>query len=1364
MKINKEQQQAVDSRAKEILVSASAGTGKTTVLVERVLKLIKDDSVRVDELLILTFTNAAAKNMKDRLKKKLREAELFEQVELIDKADIMTIDAFANKLVSTYYNYIGWDPEFKLLSSELSKNKLRQATFDSVVQNFYKDHQQNTPLLQLFTNSKGDSSLAQRIFAFHDFVSSLENRTAWLDKERSTTQLESLTANYFEDYLSFAQKHRLELKRLAKHLKYFYGRSEPNIEEAPQKYKSLLNKLKAYIAFANSYYQLVNLLANQDFRASELIEASRNLAPIDNLNNSSKAPIKGIPIHIELSEIDFIKKNYYENDLLSELARLKKNKSKDGLIQYQDKLTDPVQQKNIEQFKLGMKKLNELIIKSKDYYQSLAEFNSDYSNKGLESVQKLQTDLELGENFLTVINERQHASNNAVEEFVSTFKNIKLPNYTDTKFKHDLCNPILLAYHDLLKNLVSFTIYEQQQSIKADFLTLYDQFLEAYTAKKQNLAVWEYADVEQAALAIISDKNNNVANELQLKYQEIIVDEYQDTNGLQEELLTQIAGHTIRRFMVGDVKQSIYAFRQADHTVFLKKEQDFKEENSPNKELITLKENYRSSQEVLDTINDIFKNLMTGETSSDLNYQGQELVAGNKLYKEKAIKNPLPAATFTNLEKPTTCTDDEAGATAVVNKIKELISSKQEIIDRKTGQIRPINYRDIAIITRGWTNSQVYFKAMRLAGIPFKVSRSADLLNKNEIQVVLAYLKIISNSHDDISLVAVLRSPLYDVNETELAFMRIQQAGSFYGLVFKLLNSSKDTLIDQAHNLDISNESDFINQLLAKLDLFKKDFLKLRALSYTTSLTDLVSYMLNQTDFTAIYSALPQGQLKRANLNGLIAHVNSLEEEGITNLTDLIDILSTNTKMEEVNQKFSADMVTYATIHGCKGLEFPFVFLIRAGNSFDIKRKDTMWNREKGIAFKSIFPSEEPKDAPVVTRFVAKEGPFSEAIWTLNKDAALAEEKRKLYVALTRAEQAFEVISIGKKKETYTNLISQAGIPFNTVSISTITTVNSHSEYKPEIKTVEPYSYPYSAISQISTRFKATEVKGQFSDQTKLTWTKNYDGHKESLEAEINPDVLGTCVHLIFERLDLTQGQVTLVAISKLMDELVAEGYADTKLAQIIEEQFAPKILAFFDSPLGQKIILGVQDNPTYLKREYPLTILADANNLYQLAGKDDFSIIHGTIDGLFYDKESKGYIIFDYKTDINLDEQKVRREKYDGQLKLYAAALEAMGMKVSACYLYGVRHNDFFTIKGPKISTTPHQTSLKTNKKADNNTISESKSNLLKQLTNESELTTEQLIDELSTQIAAKVSAQLTEQLSDQITQAIINKLLERN
>lgn len=1360
MKINKEQQQAVDSRAKEILVSASAGTGKTTVLVERVLKLIKDDSVRIDELLILTFTNAAAKNMKDRLKKKLREAELFEQVELIDKADIMTIDAFANKLVSTYYNYIGWDPEFKLLSSELSKNKLRQATFESVVQNFYKDHQQNTPLLQLFTNSKGDSSLTQRIFAFHDFVSSLKNRTAWLDKERSTTQLESLTANYFEDYLSFSQKHRLELKRLAKHLKYFYGRLELNNEEA----KPILKK---YIAFANSYYPLVNLLANQDFQAGELINASRNLIPIDNLSSKSKAPIKGIPIHIELSEINFIKKNYYENDLLSELAKLtklKKNQFKDELIQYQRKLTGPVQQKNIRQFKTGMHKLETLIAESKDYYQTLDEFSSDYCNKGLEAIKKLQTDLEYGKEILGVIDKLQHISNNEAEEFISELKKLKQLKYTKAKFTQDLCNPILSEYYDLLKNLVSFTIYEQQQSIKADFLTLYDQFAEAYTAKKQNLAVWEYADVEQAALAIISDKNNNVANELQLKYQEIIVDEYQDTNGLQEELLTQIAGHTIRRFMVGDVKQSIYAFRQADHTVFLKKEQDFKEENSPNKELITLKENYRSSQEVLDTINDIFKNLMTGETSSDLNYQGQELVAGNKLYKEKAIKNPLPAATFTSLEKPTTCTDDEAGATAVVNKIKELISSKQEIIDRKTGQIRPINYRDIAIITRGWTNSQVYFKAMRLAGIPFKVSRSADLLNKNEIQVVLAYLKIISNSHDDISLVAVLRSPLYDVNETELAFMRIQQAGSFYGLVFKLLNSSKDTLIDQAHNLDISNESDFINQLLAKLDLFKKDFLKLRALSYTTSLTDLVSYMLNQTDFTAIYSALPQGQLKRANLNGLIAHVNSLEEEGITNLTDLIDILSTNTKMEEVNQKFSADMVTYATIHGCKGLEFPFVFLIRAGNSFDIKRKDTMWNREKGIAFKSIFPSEEPKDAPVVTRFVAKEGPFSEAIWTLNKDAALAEEKRKLYVALTRAEQAFEVISIGKKKETYTNLISQARIPFNTVSISTITTVNSHSEYKPEIKTVEPYSYPYSAISQISTRFKATEVKGQFSDQTKLTWTKNYDGHKESLEAEINPDVLGTCVHLIFERLDLTQGQVTLVAINELMDELVAEGYADTKLAQIIEEQFAPKILAFFDSPLGQKIILGVQDNPTYLKREYPLTILADANNLYQLAGKDDFSIIHGTIDGLFYDKESKGYIIFDYKTDINLDEQKVRHEKYDGQLKLYAAALEAMGMKVSACYLYGVRHNDFFTIKGPKISTTPHQTSLKTNKKADNNTISESKSNLFKQLTNESELTTEQLIDELSTQIAAKVSAQLTEQLSDQITQAIINKLLERN
>ena len=808
---------------------------------------------------------------------------------------------------------------------------------------------------------------------------------------------------------------------------------------------------------------------------------------------------------------------------------------------------------------------------------------------------------------------------------------------------------------------------KQQSSLKKAFFDLYEAFSKEYEKIKQQQNVFEYSDLSKKALELLKEENSPTVSELQNRLDEIIIDEYQDTNRLQESIFQTIAGDKVKRFSVGDAKQSIYAFRQADYTVFLEKIK-----SADDKSLITLETNYRSRQPVIAEINKIFGKIMT-EENDGIDYQKERIAYGNGYEDYEALSDDEKLNPFeiVALEKGPDLTGSETQAKEIVNRIRQMMKEKK-VYDRRKKSIRKMEYRDFAIISRSWTHSEDYLKALKLAGIPYKVSRSDQFLEKPEIRIAVSYLKALTNTRDDIAIVALLHSPLYGLNERELAFMRTMQKGSFYGLVHKTLKEDDEKLADEAASFGLGG-ADFINSLAAKLEKFKHDFELLHSLAYKTKPSNLVSYMLGETDIVSVFQALPQGEARRANLNGLANYVRELEEDGITSLSEITDVLTSNEdgKLDEINENTDDNVVSFTTIHGSKGLEFPVVFLIETQSSGKSNNTDNVkFNRRDGMFFKELKVS----DLGDGIKEYERDGKFLKLL-NLNDEEEL-EKKRLLYVALTRTEQSLQILACNKEDTgSYLSMIAQ-GEGIKTELSPSDFPADSKNEAKNRQAETDPafdgkdFVYAHQVENQSKLISPATDVKGNFSASDEIEWSKHYASEKEEQEQSVSADELGTAVHLIFERLNLAK--VSEKDVQKEAADLCDQGFFSRDVLDVINEKFVKGIASLYQTNVGQKLCRS-----TNVKREFPVNVLIKASQ----DEDDDFSIVHGIIDAMFFDEEENAWTLLDYKTDINLDGKKVKEEHYDGQLRLYAQAVEAMGEKVSACFLYGVRHNDLFKI-----------------------------------------------------------------------------------
>ena len=1247
--LNEQQQKAVESNEKNIVVAASAGTGKTTVLVERVLRKILNENVDLNRMLILTFTEAAAENMKNRLEKALREekeksdadkARIDEQLEQLQTANISTIDAFINKLVQKYSYNLGIDPEYKILNSDIAKQKLRNQAYDQVINNFSDETNQDRQLLfQLMTENNEDKNLKKALFKFYEFLGSLEDKDSWIEK--NAVSKEEFKQQYFASIFDFIETNRGRIQKLSKYLDDHYVDRWEQIKpflKAPKKiinqfivYKPLLDKL----SHADNFDEIKETLSSLDTSGISKISYF-----------GKKTTCKGIPVYLA----DMANETEYMNKSLEEIDNCLQRKEFDH-VKFQQEL----ESFNEHLLPLYEKMVSE--IENTDYEdEELSKFKQDHSKR-------LKICQEISEFFA---NGAQSSENK-----------LKMPTFPKTKFSGslDTKDAFLANNLDILAFLYTKMpsdieeILEQQIGLRTEFLNLYRDFVDCYEKIKQQQNVFEYSDLSKKALELLKEENSPAVSELQNRLDEIIIDEYQDTNRLQESIFQTIAGDKVKRFSVGDAKQSIYAFRQADYTVFLEKIK-----SADDKSLITLETNYRSRQPVIAEINKIFGNIMT-EENDGIDYQKERIAYGNGYEDYEALSDDEKLNPFeiVALEKGPDLTGSETQAKEIVNRIRQMMKEKK-VYDRKKKSIRKMEYRDFAIISRSWTHSEDYLKALKMAGIPYKVSRSDQFLEKPEIRIAVSYLKALTNTRDDIAIVSLLHSPLYGLNERELAFMRTLQKGSFYGLVHKTLKEDDEKLADEAAAFGLGG-ADFINSLAAKLEKFKHDFELLHSLAYTTKPSDLVSYMLGETDIISVFQALPQGEARRANLNGLANYVRELEEDGITSLSEITDVFTSNKdgKLDEINENTDDNVVSFTTIHGSKGLEFPVVFLIETQSSGKSNNTDNVkFNRQDGMFFKELKVS----DLGDGIKEYERDGKFLKLL-NLNDEEEL-EKKRLLYVALTRTEQSLQILackSDKNDKNSYLSMISQ-GEGIKTEFSPSDFPADSKNEAKNRQAETDPafdgkdFVYAHQVENQSKLISPATDVKGNFSASDEIEWSKHYAGEKEEQEQSVSADELGTAVHLIFERLNLAK--VSEKDVQKEAADLCDQGFFSRDVLDVINEKFVKGIASLYQTNVGQKLCRS-----TNVKREFPVNVLIKASQ----DEDDDFSIVHGIIDAMFFDEEENAWTLLDYKTDINLDGKKVKEEHYDGQLRLYAQALEAMGEKVSACFLYGVRHNDLFKI-----------------------------------------------------------------------------------
>lgn len=1258
--LNEQQQKAVESNEKNIVVAASAGTGKTTVIVERVLRKILNENIDLNRMLILTFTEAAAENMKNRLEKALREekekndadkARIDEQLEQLQTANISTIDAFINKLVQKYSYNLGIDPEYKILNSDIAKQKLRNQAYDQVINNFSDETNQDRQLLfQLMTENNEDKNLKKALFKFYEFLGSLEDKDSWIEK--NAVSKEEFKQQYFGSIFGFIKTNRGRIQKLSKYLDDHYvdrwEQIKPLLKATPQKvinqfivYKPLLDKLR----HADNFDEIKEILSSLD------------MSDISKISGFGNSTYKGIPVYLT----DMVNEIEYMDKSLGEIGNCLKRKKFDN-VKFQQEL-ESFNERLLPLYEKMVSEIENTDYEGEEYGELAAKKLKNITEGKQQHSERLKICQEISEFFAN----GAQSSENKLE--MPTFPKKYFSDSLDTK------DAFLANNLDILEDLSTRMpsnieeILEQQIGLRTEFLNLYRDFVACYEKIKQQQNVFEYSDLSKKALELLKEENSPAVSELQNRLDEIIIDEYQDTNRLQESIFQTIAGDKVKRFSVGDAKQSIYAFRQADYTVFLEKIK-----SADDKSLITLETNYRSRQPVIAEINKIFGNIMT-EENDGIDYQKERIAYGNGYEDYEALSDDEKLNPFeiVALEKGPDLTGSETQAKEIVNRIRQMMKEKK-VYDRKKKSIRKMEYRDFAIISRSWTHSEDYLKALKMAGIPYKVSRSDQFLEKPEIRIAVSYLKALTNTRDDIAIVSLIHSPLYGLNERELAFMRTLQKGSFYGLVHKTLKEDDEKLADEAAAFGLGG-ADFINSLAAKLEKFKHDFELLHSLAYTTKPSDLVSYMLGETDIISVFQALPQGEARRANLNGLANYVRELEEDGITSLSEITDVLTSNKdgKLDEINENTDDNVVSFTTIHGSKGLEFPVVFLIETQSSGKSNNTDNVkFNRQDGMFFKELKVS----DLGNGIKEYEIDGEFLKSL-DLNDEEEL-EKKRLLYVALTRTEQSLQILackSDKNDKNSYLSMISQGeGIktefsPSDFPADSKNEAKNRQAETDPAFDGKE-FVYAHQVENQSKLISPATDVKGNFSASDEIEWSKHYAGEKEEQEQIVSADELGTAVHLIFERLNLAK--VSEKDVQKEAADLCDQGFFSRDVLDVINEKFVKGIASLYQTNVGQKLCRS-----TNVKREFPVNVLIKASQ----DEDDDFSIVHGIIDAMFFDEEENAWTLLDYKTDINLDGKKVKEEHYDGQLRLYAQALEAMGEKVSACFLYGVRHNDLFKI-----------------------------------------------------------------------------------
>ena len=881
-----DQWKAIWASNQDILVAAAAGSGKTAVLVNRIIYKLLSEQTNVDELLVVTFTNASAAEMRHRIADALEKAikenptsqHLRRQLSLINRASISTLHSFCLEVIRKYYYEIDIDPGFRIADSTEAE-LLKDEMLDELLEEQYaiEENEGFFRLVDAFSSDRNDIELQNIVRALYSFSSSHPYPEQWLDEMISMYDINEDTTI---DSLLFVK----ELK--------FYIELQ-------------LSQAKDFIGEA---LQLTKAPGGPATRAETFL---LDLALIEKLEAASSETWETM----------------YEAMNSVKFSTLKKA--------------------------------------SKDVDEELDKRCKKLRDSAKKIVQGLQEELFA----------RKPAS--------------------------------------YLKDMVEIKEYVEM------LVQLVKQFREKYAVEKKEKGIVDFSDLEHYCLDILTIKEEDgtirpslVADKYRNQFQEVLVDEYQDTNLVQETILKLISYDSEadgNMFMVGDVKQSIYRFRLAEPNLFLGKYVRFRHDGEKGGLRIDLNQNFRSRKEVLDGTNYIFKQIM-GVNVGEIEYdEDAELKKGAPYPEEESY--PIEVQFIDQSNDFAANLEDEGDsfegedlekvqleARLLAKSIKEMISSKKVITDLKTGVKRAITYRDIVILMRSMTWTPEIMEEFKQQGIPVYGNLSSGYFEATEVAIMMNLLKVIDNPLQDIPLASVLRSPIVGLNEEQLAQIRISHSSVSF---FEALQSYWE-----------EGETEDNRLYYHKLDQFVQSLENWRELSRQKSLSDLIWQLYRDTKFYDYVGGMPGGKQRQANLRALFDRARQYEDSSFRGLFRFLRFIE---RMQDRGDDLGAaralseqeDVVRIMTIHSSKGLEFPVVFiagLSRQFNMMDLK-KNYLLDKEYGFACKYTNP-ELRITYPSLPQIAFKKKKQLEMI---------AEEMRVLYVALTRAKE--KLILIGTLKD-----------------------------------------------------------------------------------------------------------------------------------------------------------------------------------------------------------------------------------------------------------------------------------------------------------------------------------------------------------
>lgn len=1198
-----EQQAAIDSRGQTLLLSAAAGSGKTAVLVERIIRRLLDKEYPIDitELLVVTFTKAAAAEMRDRIGTALMKAlsetkdpRVERQLALLPSAQISTLHAFCQHVIRKYFYTIDLDPAFSIAGEE-ELNLLRRQVLEDVFLSYYEDDEKASilyPLADMFGSDRGDDILMDTVSRMYTYARSLAWPEHWL---KEAARAYDVAPDAVIDDMVWAGPIKDAVRRI--------------LEEDAHLYDGVLYHLRQREAFAP---------ACDTFVAEQA--ALRQAAQARSWNDLSRF----------VRAIDFPR----------------------------------------------LKSLRKLSDDDKAVWERCKKVRDDVKKDVIKTLQSVYFSA-------------------TPEEWLDGMRAMK----------------------PVMDGLVTLTL----------------DFAKAYGAAKKEKGWIDFSDFEHFCLQILLAPDASpehpvpsaAAEELRSQYEEVFIDEYQDTNGVQE-LITRLVSGEDNRFMVGDIKQSIYRFRLADPTLFLEKYQSFSRDEKAVQHCIDLGRNFRSVPVVLDAVNAVFSRAMTAEAAGMDYGEREKLYAGRQAPDdERWIGGPVEV----DIVPTPSDEEDDDGSTAfekecrfIAGRIGELLASGR-MAARKDGTLEPLSYRHIVVLLRSMAGkADVLIQALQEGGIPSYAEQSGGYFAAVEVQVMLALLRCIDNPEQDLAMAAVLRSPLVGLDETALAGVRLAGDGTLWQNLPAFVASLPDGV----------DEKEDLQQFMAAFDSW-------RTYSRRHGVAELLQRLYDDTAYVDFVGAMPGGDVRQANLKALYDRARQYEEAGFRGLFRYLQLMD---KMKEdgldlapakvVSEK--EDVVRIMSIHKSKGLEFPVVFVADMGKAFN--RRDTqdqiLFHNRLGIGLKQYDPEWRISYPTLIWSGIA-----AQLRWE-----GTAEEERILYVAMTRARDQLILtghsshidrdwqrwtshLNPAQAKSYFDWVMPAALAPFGAKAdadyarpgaawqdavwqvriakaVPAGTVEEGAYDGEPRLEALRrgdltgtpvpswldeqlSWQYAYPQAVRTAAKFSVSEVKRRYQelhsdelqDEAALSVpaaavippAPGEDDAFAALppwlageEAAVSGAQRGTALHKALQYITPAADQTT-ATLRREIDAFVRQGLLSREEAKLV---YVPVLAAFCQSDIGRRMA----ESPE-LHREYPFTVLLAGGDPLPETETGEQILIQGVIDCLF--REDDAWILVDYKSD-RLETADAFRRRYAVQLALYKRAVEQITHRpVEETYIYSL-------------------------------------------------------------------------------------------